>query len=75
MHDLIIRGGTIADGSGGDTRVGDVAVDGAAAVHLWNRRCRANPNSKTLRKRKTFDPAMNQTKSPPKWIHRTMKAN
>ena len=29
MHDLIIRGGTIADGSGGDTRVGDVAVDGS----------------------------------------------
>src|SRR5580693_4023042 len=27
MHDLIIRGGTIADGSGRPTRVGDVAID------------------------------------------------
>ena len=29
MHDLIIRGGTIADGSGGLTTTGDVAVDGS----------------------------------------------
>src|ERR1700722_4169202 len=29
MHDLIIRGGTIADGSGRPTRVGDVAIDGS----------------------------------------------
>jgi N-acyl-D-aspartate/D-glutamate deacylase len=29
MHDLIIRGGTIADGSGGPTRTGDVAIDGS----------------------------------------------
>ena len=29
MHDLIIRGGTIADGSGQATRTGDVAVDGS----------------------------------------------
>ena len=28
MHDLVIRGGTIADGSGKPTRVGDIAVDG-----------------------------------------------
>ena len=28
MHDLIIRGGTIADGSGRPTRTGDVAIDG-----------------------------------------------
>jgi N-acyl-D-amino-acid deacylase len=28
MHDLIIRGGTIADGSGQPTRTGDVAIDG-----------------------------------------------
>ena len=29
MHDLIIRGGTIADGSGRPTRAGDVAIDGS----------------------------------------------
>ena len=29
MHDLIIRGGTIADGSGRPTATGDVAVDGS----------------------------------------------
>jgi N-acyl-D-amino-acid deacylase len=28
MHDLIIRGGTIADGSGRPVRTGDVAIDG-----------------------------------------------
>ena len=29
MHDLIIRGGTIADGSGQPTRTGDIAIDGS----------------------------------------------
>ena len=29
MHDLIIRGGTIADGSGHATRTGDIAIDGS----------------------------------------------
>jgi N-acyl-D-amino-acid deacylase len=29
MHDLIIRGGTIADGSGQPVRTGDVAIDGS----------------------------------------------
>ena len=32
MHDLIIRGGTIADGSGRPTRTGDVAIDGSAVT-------------------------------------------
>ena len=27
MHDLVIRGGTIIDGSGGDRYTGDVAID------------------------------------------------
>jgi N-acyl-D-aspartate/D-glutamate deacylase len=34
MHDLIIRGGTIADGSGGPLRQGDVAVDGALVTEV-----------------------------------------
>jgi N-acyl-D-amino-acid deacylase len=32
VHDLIIRGGTIADGSGRPTRHGDVAIDGNRIV-------------------------------------------
>ena len=34
MHDLIIRGGTIADGSGGPLRHGDVAVDGSIVTEV-----------------------------------------
>jgi N-acyl-D-amino-acid deacylase len=34
MHDLIIRDGTIADGSGGPLRQGDVAVDGAIVTEV-----------------------------------------
>jgi N-acyl-D-aspartate/D-glutamate deacylase len=39
MHDLIIRGGTIADGSGKPTCTGDIAVDGSivTAVGLARR--------------------------------------
>jgi N-acyl-D-amino-acid deacylase len=32
MHDLIIRGGTIVDGTGGEPYVGDVAIDGDRIV-------------------------------------------
>ncbi len=32
MHDLIIRGGTIVDGTGGEPYVGDVAIDGDKIV-------------------------------------------
>src|SRR5580765_1608066 len=32
MHDLVIRGGTIVDGTGGDRREGDVAIDGDRIV-------------------------------------------
>ncbi len=28
MHDIVIRGGTIVDGTGGEARTGDVAIDG-----------------------------------------------
>ena len=34
MHDLIIRGGTIADGSGQPTRTGDVAIDGSIVTEV-----------------------------------------
>ncbi len=34
MHDLIIRGGTIADGSGGPLRRGDVAIDGSVVTEV-----------------------------------------
>ncbi|TAJ70408.1 MAG: D-aminoacylase [Phenylobacterium sp.] len=34
MHDLIIRGGTIVDGSGGTPFVGDVAIDGDRIVQV-----------------------------------------
>ena len=34
MHDLIIRGGTIVDGSGGAPFVGDVAIDGDRIVEV-----------------------------------------
>jgi N-acyl-D-aspartate/D-glutamate deacylase len=34
MHDLIIRGGTVADGTGGPTRRGDVAVDGGVITEV-----------------------------------------
>ena len=28
MHDVVIRGGTIVDGAGGEPQVGDLAIDG-----------------------------------------------
>jgi N-acyl-D-amino-acid deacylase len=34
MHDLVIRGGTIVDGSGGAPYVGDIAVDGDRIVQV-----------------------------------------
>ena len=32
MHDLVIRGGTVVDGSGGPARVADIAIDGDRIV-------------------------------------------
>ena len=34
MHDLVIRGGTVVDGSGSDRRVADVAVDDGAITAI-----------------------------------------
>jgi N-acyl-D-aspartate/D-glutamate deacylase len=34
MHDLVIRGGTVVDGSGGEPFVADVAIDGAAITAI-----------------------------------------
>ena len=32
MHDVVIRGGTLVDGSGASARVGDLAIDGGRIV-------------------------------------------
>jgi N-acyl-D-aspartate/D-glutamate deacylase len=37
MHDLVIRGGTIVDGSGGPARAGDVAIDGDRVSEVGGR--------------------------------------
>ena len=34
MHDLVIRGGFVVDGSGGSGRTADVAIDGKATPTL-----------------------------------------
>ena len=34
MHDLVIRGGTVVDGSGGAPRTADVGVDGDRIVEI-----------------------------------------
>ncbi|WP_174274602.1 N-acyl-D-amino-acid deacylase family protein [Sphingomonas bacterium] len=34
VHDLVIRGGTIVDGGGGEPRIGDVAIDGRTIVAI-----------------------------------------
>ncbi|MBT5817946.1 MAG: amidohydrolase family protein [Proteobacteria bacterium] len=33
-HDLVIRNGTVVDGSGADPFCGDIAVDGAAIIRI-----------------------------------------
>ena len=40
MHDLVIRGGTIHDGTGAEGRVGDVAIDGDRIVAVGEGRGR-----------------------------------
>ena len=34
MHDIVIRGGTIVDGTGAPASVGDVAIDGDRIVQV-----------------------------------------
>ncbi|CAM3058876.1 Amidohydrolase 3 domain-containing protein [Sphingomonas antarctica] len=36
MHDLVIRGGTIVDGSGGAPFTGDIAIDGSTITRIGN---------------------------------------
>ncbi len=36
MHDLIIRGGNVADGSGSPVRIADVAVDAGIITNVGN---------------------------------------
>ena len=34
LHDLVIRGGNLVDGSGGETRTADVAINGETIVEV-----------------------------------------
>ena len=34
MHDLVIRNGTVVDGTGADRRVADIAIDGELIVDV-----------------------------------------
>jgi N-acyl-D-aspartate/D-glutamate deacylase len=34
MHDLVIRGGTIVDGSGAERFAGDIAIDGGVITQV-----------------------------------------
>ena len=42
MHDIVIRGGTIIDGSGGPAFTGDVAIDGERIVAVGGKPGRAD---------------------------------
>src|SRR5690606_29451952 len=37
MHDLVIRGGTVVDGSGAPARAADIAIDGDRIVEVVDR--------------------------------------
>ena len=37
MHDIVIRGGTIVDGTGAPCHTGDVAIDGGALTQVGGR--------------------------------------
>jgi len=37
MHDLVIRGGTLVDGSGAPARTGEVAIDGNRIASVGGR--------------------------------------
>jgi N-acyl-D-aspartate/D-glutamate deacylase len=34
MHDMVIRGGTVVDGTGGEPFTGDVAIDGGRITEV-----------------------------------------
>ena len=44
VHDLVIRGGTVVDGTGGPPRTADVAVDGARIAAVGTEALRRAPN-------------------------------
>ena len=33
-HDLVIRGGTVVDGTGAEAKQADVAIDGLSLIHI-----------------------------------------
>jgi len=45
MHDIVIRGGTIVDGTGQPAFTGDIAVDGGRIAVVGEKRVRAGVRS------------------------------
>ena len=73
MHDLVIRGGTVVDGTGAPARTADVAVDDGVVVEVGRvggltpsrarrrRRCSSRPGSSTCTRTSTVRPPGTRT--------------
>ena len=60
MHDLVIRGGTVVDGSGAARYVADVAIDGDTIVAV-------GPNLGKDDENPLFRQMIEIMRTPPKW--------